>query len=171
MERSLLELTRAIYKGDKLSSTAYIGVACIFGVIAVLLYLFTHKAGLYYLSIGLGFFSLYAGGKGIFVRNVASARLNYYLRKSELQDSDLNEELKYAKYRIAKKQTNRSGYAWTFSLAMIAAFIGSFSGEKGLLIGTAIPVVLLASLEFVVSLFTEFRLWEYLRQLEKPRDQ
>jgi len=47
------------------------------------------------------------------------------------------------------------------------AFLGLFHQEKGLIVATCIPIVLMAGIEFTVGLLTEFRLSEYLKHLHR----
>jgi hypothetical protein len=79
----------------------------------------------------------------------------------------VTEEIRYTKFRIDKKKQGRRLHVYSIVLGSIVAFLGIFSSEKGLIMGTCIPVVLLSGIEFGVGLLTEFRLWEYLRVLEK----
>ena len=49
--------------------------------------------------------------------------------------------------------------------------MGIFHQEKGLIIATCIPIVLMSAIEFTVGLLTEFRLTEYLKHLHRLTQQ
>jgi hypothetical protein len=101
------------------------------------------------------------------IYKVSRSRYNHYLRFNELSQIQSNNEIKYTQYRLDKKANNRRRYAWTFVIAAIFGVAGIFMQETGLIIGTIIPIVLFAAIEFVVGLLVEFRLWEYQRRMYK----
>ncbi|MBK8082127.1 MAG: hypothetical protein IPK25_18760 [Saprospiraceae bacterium] len=78
-----------------------------------------------------------------------------------------NEEINYTGSRIVRKNKGRRLHIYVMILGSIVAFYGIFSVERGLIIGSSIPIVLLSGIEFSVGLLTEFRLQEYLRILNK----
>ena len=53
------------------------------------------------------------------------------------------------------------------AIGCVVAFFGVFHQEKGLIVATCIPIVLMSAIEFTVGLLTEFRLSEYLKHLHK----
>jgi hypothetical protein len=69
--------------------------------------------------------------------------------------------------RLDKKAMNRRRYLYTLLSGIVLLIGGIIFGESGLAIGSFVPVILYAGIEFCVSLLSEFRLWEYQRQLEK----
>jgi hypothetical protein len=117
--------------------------------------------------MGLAIFGSYALVKGMLIYKVSVARFNYFKEKESLSLSDLKSEKDYNFYRLKKKEINRRRYIYTLIIGSIVAVLGIVIGEKGLIIGTIVPIVLFAGVEFSVGLLTEFRLWEYQRQLEK----
>lgn len=165
----MLQKVKIIYKGDVITSYIYIGLSLIMFVISSLLYVFVNKLGYYYLSLGMSLFALYSLGKGILLYRVAKSRLNYYMSDNAISDSYIDEEFDYTNYRLMKKEGNRRRYAWTFGIASIIAVLGIFMQEKGLIIGTMIPIVLFAATEFSIGLLVEFRLWEFHRMLKKAK--
>lgn len=163
----MIEKTRIVYKGDQLMSWFYIGIGSFFLICGLFLYLFTVKIGWLYLALGLAIFGSYAFVKGILIYRVSVARYAYYIGKESLSLSDLKSEKEYNFYRLKKKEVNRRRYIYTLVIGSAMAVLGIILGEKGLIIGTIVPIVLFAGIEFSVGLLTEFRLWEYQRQLEK----
>ncbi|MFM2394512.1 MAG: hypothetical protein RLZZ546_2494 [Bacteroidota bacterium] len=145
----------------------YIGIGSFFLVCSSFLYFFTIKVGWLYLAMGLAIFGSYALVKGMLIYKVSVARFNYFKEKESLSLSDLKSEKDYNFYRLKKKEINRRRYIYTLIIGSIVAVLGIVIGEKGLIIGTIVPIVLFAGVEFSVGLLTEFRLWEYQRQLEK----
>ena len=65
---------------------------------------------------------------------------------------------------------NRRRYLYTLLSGVFLLSVGIIFGEKGLAIGSFVPVILYAGIEFCISLLSEFRLWEYQRQLEKQQN-
>jgi hypothetical protein len=112
----------------------------------------------------LAFYSL---AKGLSIWWVSSKRMSFYKAKETLNNADLAEEIDYTKFRIIKKNRNRRWYLYTAIAGALTAFSGIFLQEKGLIMGTAIPIVLFAAIEFSIGLLVEFRLSEYQRQLHK----
>ena len=163
----MVDKVKIVYKGDKVTSFVYVSMGILMICISLLLYYMTTRAGYYYLSIGLAIFALYSFGKGILVFKVANARFNHYQPIHELNIEAIQEEFKYTNYRLQKKEHNRRRYAWTLGIASIIAVLGIFMREKGLIIGTMIPIVLFAAMEFAIGLLVEFRLWEFHRMLKK----
>lgn len=163
----MLEKVKIIYKGDIMTSFIYLGIGISFALISLFLYLFTKKVGLYFLSIGLVLFTIYSLAKGILVYKVSKSRYNHYKGKHELSNTELEKELEYTNYRLMKKESNRRRYAWTFVISAIVAVVGVFLKEKGLIIGSMIPIVLFAGVEFAIGLLVEFRLWEFHRMIKK----
>ena len=96
-----------------------------------------------------------------------SLPFHFYLKFDELSLIQTQNEIKYTHYRLDKKVKNRRRYAWTFVIASLIGFAGIFTQEKGLIIGTVIPIALFAASEFSMGLLVEFRLWEYQRRLSK----
>jgi hypothetical protein len=163
----MIEKCRILYKGDVLAASFYLLMAVLLGLLSVLLHYFNLGLGFLYLSFGFGAFSLYCLGKGILTTYVSKKRLSYYKEAETLNTTDKNEEISYTEFRIHKKNVNRRLYIYTMIIGSVVAFIGLFTTEKGMIVGTAIPIVLLAGIEFSVGLLTEFRLREYLRILKK----
>ncbi len=159
--------TRIIYEGDVYAGSFYIfvGVFSLFAALSV--YYFTERLGLYYLSIGLGIFTLYMAGKGIVMIYMYFSRYKYYRSHIDLNTKEIKEERRYTRWRILKKKRNRRRYIYTIVIGCILAFLGVFHPEKGLIIATCIPIVLMAAIEFTVGLLTEFRLIEYLKHLHR----
>ncbi len=150
-----------------ISGLVYIGISFVFLAICVPLYIFGPSLGYYYLNIGLLVLSVFSLVKGILVYYVSSNRHKFYNRKSSLSKENMEEERKYTQYRILKKQRNRRRYVYIMVLLSLIAVIGAFMLEKGLIIGTCVPIILFAAIEFTMGLLMEFRLSEYLRQLKK----
>lgn len=163
----MIEKTRIVYKGDQLMSWFYIGIGSFFLVCGLFLFLFTIKIGWLYLALGLSIFGSYALVKGILIYRVSAARFEFYKNKESLSLTDIKSEKEYNYYRLKKKEVNRRRYIYTLVIGSFIAVLGIVIGEKGLIIGTIVPIVLFAGVEFSVGLLTEFRLWEYQRQLEK----
>lgn len=131
------------------------------------LYFFTNTAGFRFLSIGLFLFFLYSVGKGLVMVYIAHKRQKYYAVKKDLTHREIQEELRYTQYRIDKKYVNRRRYVWMAVIFSFFAFIGIFSSQKAIIMGTSIPVALISGIELGVGLLTEFRLREYHRILSK----
>jgi MFS family permease len=163
----MIEKTRIIYKGDVIMSHYYFGFATALLLSSIFLYFFTVKIGWLFLSYGLGILGLFCFGKGIFIYKIAKERYNFYQSKNMLSMKEINDEIKYNKYRLDKKAINRRRYLYTIIVSIIFLFIGIVLNQKGFAIGTLVPIILYAGTEFCVGLLTEFRLWEYQRQMEK----
>jgi hypothetical protein len=84
-----------------------------------------------------------------------------------LNNAEIKDERRYTRWRVLKKKRNRRRYIYTIVIGCIIAFLGIFHQEKGLIVATCIPIVLMAAIEFTVGLLTEFRLTEYLKHLHK----
>jgi len=158
-----------IYKGDVLASWFYIGIGLGMLFVAASLIYFNISLGFLYLSYGLTAFSMYCLGKGMIMFFIYSRRLNYYKKSDFLESRDVQEELLYTDKRILRKQNGRRIHVYIIILGSVIAFAGIFSLEKGLIMGTAIPVVLLSGIEFSIGLLTEFRLQEYVRILTRQK--
>ena len=163
----MIEKTKIIYKGDMLTGMIFIGLGVLIALTSVLLAIFTLRVGYYYLAIGLAIFSIYSMVKGLMISKVSKSRYNHYLKFNELSEIQAKNEVRYTQYRLDKKEQNRRRYAWTFVIAALIGVTGIFMQEQGLIIGTIIPIVLFAAIEFAVGLLVEFRLWEYQRRLYK----
>ena len=159
--------TRLIYKGDIVAAFFYAGIGSLMFVIAALLQYFNISPGFLYLSYGLLVFSIYALGKGTIIYYVYSKRYLFYKNIQEMNERYKNEEINYTGSRIVRKNKGRRLHIYVMILGSIVAFYGIFSVERGLIIGSSIPIVLLSGIEFSVGLLTEFRLQEYLRILNK----
>lgn len=156
-----------LYRGDVLAGSFYLFIGVLALLAGVLLYNMAPTLGYYYLGIGMMIFSAYMLGKGLFMIYMYRSRYEHYKKISDLSYTDLNEEKTYLDYRIEKKNKNRRRYLYTIALGMLIAFYGVFDQEKGLIIATCIPIVLMAGIEFGVGLLTEFRLFEMSRTIEK----
>ncbi len=163
----MIDKVKAIYKGDIILANIYLILGFSFALIAVLLYLYTHKIGLYYLTHGLVVFALYSIIKGILLRKVSKNRYRHYNNQNSITINEWQEEFDYTNFRLTKKERNRRRYAWTFAVSCIVAIAGTLMKEKGLIIGTSVPILLFAAIEFSIGLLVEFRLWEFHRQLKK----
>ncbi len=163
----MIEKTLILYKGDIILGSIYLGIGSILFCIAVGLHYFTHSLGFTYLSIGFFMFFLYCLGKGIYVYYVANNKLSFFKKFDQLGKDNIQEEITYTEFRITKKNKNRRAYIWMIILGSILAFAGIFSNQKGLIMGTAIPIALISGIEFGMGLLVEFRLREYIRILKK----
>ncbi len=161
--------TKLIYKGDVYAGSFYlfVGLCSLVGGIGV--YFFTERLGLYYLSIGFSIMALYMLGKGSVMIYLYYSRYRYYKPYNSLDSSDLKEERRYTRWRVLKKKRSRRIYIYAISLGCAIAFGGLFHQEKGLIVATCIPIVVIAAVEFSVGMLTEFRLTEYLKHLHKCR--
>jgi hypothetical protein len=160
-----LDKCRILYKGDVLASLFYMLVAGFFISFSVWSYYWGTTPGFTYLSIGFFMFFLYAGGKGAFLFFMAINKYTYFKKKIRINDADMQDEIVYTKFRITKKFTNRRWYIWVLVISTTLAFLGIFSAQKSLLMGTFIPISLISGIELGVGLLNEFRLREYLRIL------
>lgn len=145
----------------------YFGFATSLLLSSAFLYFFTMRIGWLYLSDGLGILGLFCMGKGIMLYRIAKERFRYYNQKSDLSLAEIKTEMDYNKYRLDKKAVNRRRYLYTVVISILLLIIGWAINQKGFAIGTFVPIILYASTEFCVGLLTEFRLWEYHRQMEK----
>ena len=161
------ETPRIIYKGDVLSAWFYIGTGLFMFFVSGILHYFNISLGYLYLSYGLFIFSIYSLGKGLSMWYVYSRRFRLFARIELLDAGKKQAEIQYTNERILRKQSGRRMHTYILILGSILAVCGVLSSEKGLILGTLIPVVLLSGIEFSVGLLTEFRLQEYLRLLQK----
>lgn len=143
----------------------FVGICSLIAAICV--YFFTQRLGLFYLAIGLAIFTLYMIGKGSVMIYLYYSRYKYYKHHTKLTNKEIKEERRYTRWRVLKKKKNRRTYIYTVIIGCVVAFFGVFHQEKGLIIATCIPIVLMSAIEFTVGLLTEFRLSEYLKHLHK----
>lgn len=125
---------------------------------AIFLYLNPISLGYYYLSIGMFIFFIYTLGKGIVMLYFYYSRYQFYKGAEILNTSILQEEKDYVVHRANKKVKNRRRYLYLIGIFSIIAFAGIFSIEKGLIVATCIPIVLISAIEFSIGLMTTFRL-------------
>lgn len=163
----MIDRTKTVYKGDVLAGSFYLFIGVLSAIIAVLLYFFTVRLGYFYLSVGMFCFCVYMIGKGTIMMFMYWSRYSYYKGRSDISEEEVADEQSYTELRIRRKNRSRRLYMYIILLGSVIAFGGLFHIEKGLIVGTCIPVVLLSGIEFGVGLLTEFRLSEYLRQLKK----
>jgi hypothetical protein len=142
-------------------------VAGIFVSFSVWSYYWGTTPGFTYLSIGFFMFFLYAGGKGTFLLFLARNKYIYFKKRQQTTSSDIHEEISITQYRITKKSASRRWYIWVLIVSTTLAFLGVFSAQKSILIGTCIPISLISGIELGVGLLNEFRLREYLRILQQ----
>lgn len=161
------ETPRIIYRGDVLSAWFYIGTGLFMFFVSCILYYFNISLGYLYLSYGLFIFSMYSLGKGLSMWYVYSRRFKLFVMMESLDTHTKLSEVQYTSERIHRKQSGRRMHTYILILGSIFAVCGVLSSEKGLILGTLIPVVLLSGIEFSVGLLTEFRLQEYMRLLQK----
>ena len=159
--------TKIIYEGDVYAGSFYLFIGVCALIAALGIYFFTSRLGLYYLSIGLGIFTLYMIGKGSVMIYHYFSRYKYYKHHVDLTNKEIKEERRYTRWRVLKKKRNRRRYIYTIVFGCLIAFMGAFHQEKGLIVATCIPIVLMSAIEFTVGLLTEFRLTEYLKHLHK----
>ncbi|HRO09239.1 MAG TPA: hypothetical protein PK047_10255 [Saprospiraceae bacterium] len=165
----MLDKCRLIYKGDIATAKFYILVAGILLFFAVVITIWVHQIGYRILSIGLYMLAAYCLGKGFFMWFSYRQRLVFYNSLTELNPEFQEAEKNYTEYRIHKKQKNRRGYVYVLILSCFFAFAGAFSSQKGLIMGTAIPIALISGIEISMGLLTEFRLNGFLRLLRKQQ--
>ena len=122
---------------------------------------------MYYLAIGLGMLTIYMVGKGAIMIYLYFSRYKYYKNHIDLSSIEIKEERRYTRWRVLKKKKNRRRYIYTILIGCIIAFLGIFHVQKGLIVATCIPIVLMSAIEFSVGLLTEFRLTEYLKHLHR----
>jgi len=159
--------TKIIYEGDVYAGSFYLFIGVCSMLAALGVYYFTERLGLYYLSIGLGIFTLYMIGKGSVMIYLYFSRYQYYKNHKVLDVKEIKEERRYTRWRVLKKKKNRRKYIYTIIIGCVLAFLGVFHQEKGLIVATCIPIVLMSAIEFTVGLLTEFRLTEYLKHLHR----
>lgn len=167
MMTETLNKCRILYKGDVLASFFYILVAALFLSFSTWSYYWGTTPGFTYLSIGFFMFFLYAGGKGMIMLFVGKNKYAYFKTRPHLTNHEIQGEITYTEYRVVKKSTNRRWYIWVLIISTTLAFLGVFSEQKSLIMGTAIPISLISGIELGVGLLTEFRLREYLRILHQ----
>lgn len=167
----MLDKAIIIYKGDQLTAYFYLGLSVFLGTSAGFLFGFTLKIGWYYLAIGLMLLALFSAGKAVYVYFKAKNKLNYMTSLAILEKQTLQQEIEENSSRLQKKANNRRKYMYTLLIGFGFLIFGIIAGEKGLSIGSWVPVILYAGIEFCVSLLSEFRLWEYQRQLEKSQQE
>jgi hypothetical protein len=165
--KELVEKCRILYKGDWWAGAFYLLLAVLFVFFACGLQLYTERIGWYFLSMGLYILFLFCLGKGLYIVIIAHKRKSIYEDLDELTPELLDEEIEYTRYRIEKKIRNRRRYVWVFVSASIIGTLGIFSTQKGFIIGSMVPIALIAGIEFGIGLLTEFRLWGYKRYLNK----
>ena len=154
-----------------LAAYFYIFVGIILLISALGLLYFTNTPGFYYLSLGFILFFLYCLGKGLFMVYLYGHKYRFFKYQSHITSSILDQEKTFTEYRIHKKNTNRRRYIYTIVLGTLAAFTGIFLPQKSLIMGTSIPIALIAGIEFSVGLLTEFRLREYLRVIVRTEEE
>lgn len=159
--------TKLIYKGDTMAGSFYLFIGLCSLIAAVCVYLFTERLGLFYLAIGLAILTIYMVGKGSVMIYLYYSRYKYFKNYTSLDQAEVKEERRYTRWRILKKKKNRRRYIYTIAFGCLIAFGGLFHQEKGLIVGTCIPIVIMSAIEFSVGLLTEFRLAEYLKHLHK----
>lgn len=159
--------TKIIYEGDVYAGSFYlfIGVCSLLASLGI--YYFTERLGLFYLSIGLAIFTIYMVGKGLVMIYLYFSRYKFYKNHENLALHEVKDERRYTRWRVWKKKKNRRRYIYTIIIGSMIAFMGLFHQEKGLIVATCIPIILMAGIEFGIGLLTEFRLSEYLKHLHK----
>jgi hypothetical protein len=165
----MLDKALIIYKGDQYTSYIYLGLSLFFGIGAAFLFGFTVKIGWFFLAIGLSMLAVFSVGKAVYVYFKAKDRIQYFQNLSTLEGSNLANEVLYNQQRLLKKGLNRRRYLYTLVGGFFLLIGGIIFGEKGWAIGSFVPVLLYAGIEFSAGLLSEFRLWEYQRQLEKKQ--
>ena len=163
----MLEKCRILYKGDIIAASFYVFTGMILLLFAVILQYFTISMGYKYLSYGFFMFFIYCVGKGAVLFYSSRQRYEFYKNIAELDQQLTHEEIQYTTYRIDKKNKNRRRYVYLVTISAVVAFIGIFTKQKGLVMGSAIPIALISAIELTIGLLTEFRLRAYLRQLNK----
>lgn len=164
----MLEKCKIIYKGDIVTAKFYILVSLILLSFALMITFWVHKTvGFRMLNTGLYMLAIYCLGKGLFMWMSYGKRLRFYNSLSELNATFTKGEIEYTEYRILKKQKNRRGYTYMLIISSVFAFVGVFSNQKGLIMGTSIPIALISGFEIGIGLLTEFRLNGFLRLLKR----
>ena len=159
--------TKIIYKGDVMAGSFYLLVGVISALGSVLLHFFSTRLGLYYLTIGLTMLAIYLIGKGCVMIYLYYSRYKYFRDYEQLDYHEIKEERRYTRWRVVKKKKGRRIYIYALSFGCFVAFAGLFHQEKGLIVATCIPIIMMSAIEFSVGLLTEFRLTEYLKHLHK----
>jgi len=165
----MVEKCRILYKGDMIAASFYLFVGMILLIFATILYYFTVSQGFRFLSIGFFMFFIYCLGKGTVMYYISAQRFEFYRNMESVDLIKIEDELQYTRYRIEKKGINRRRYIYTMVISTMIAFAGIFSHQKAILMGTSIPIALIAAIEFCIGLLTEFRLREYYRLLLKNK--
>ena len=150
-----------------MAGSFYLLVGVILLAFAIVLHYFTASIGYQFLAIGFFMFFIYCLGKGSIIFYISRNRYLFYKNLDTLNAGLLKEERTYTDYRINKKKQSRRIYIWATIIGCIVAFAGAFSDQKGLIMGTAIPVALIAGIEFCIGLLNEFRMKEFARSLHK----
>lgn len=163
----MVDKCKIIYKGDIWAGGFYLLHSIIFASFSIGLYFFTERLGWYILSLGLAVISFYCLFKGWGLVLISNERYKFYKKQESLSKELIKDELDYTDYRLGKKKINRRRYLLTTIIASFIAFIGVFLPQKAYIIGTMVPIAIMASFEFGVGLLTEFRLWAFHRFLYK----
>ncbi len=150
-----------------MAASFYIFVGVILLLFSAILYYFTSSAGYKFLAIGFFMIFIYCIGKGSVMFYYSRTRYSFYMNTHNLNAKLIQSEAEYTEYRITKKGVNRRRYVWTTVVFTVLAFVGIFSPQKAIWMGTAIPIALISGIELGVGLLTEFRLREFLRILKK----
>lgn len=151
-----------------IAASFYLFVGLILLLFAFILYYYTMSPGYKFLSYGFFMFFLYSVGKGAVMYYIYSEKYKFFTNVIEINPTIQKEEIAFTEYRIAKKNINRRRYIWTVLISTFIAFLGIFSSQKSILMGTAIPIALISGIELSIGMLTEFRLREFLRILNKP---
>lgn len=150
-----------------MAGSFYLFVGLLSALGALLLHLFSSRLGLYYLTVGLSMLTMYLVGKGVVMMYLNYSRYKYYIDYISLSLDEIKEERRYTRWRVLKKKKNRRLYIYAITFGCFIAFGGLFHQEKGLIVATCIPIIVMSAIEFTVGLLTEFRLTEYLKHLHK----
>lgn len=167
----MLDKCKILYEGDVFTAIFYVVIGFILLALAGFLTYLGTTHGYKFLSIGLYMFSAYCIGKGLFMWYSYRARFLHYNAMTEMDQRHNDEEIAYTSYRIQKKNTNRRRYSYLLVISSVLAFMGIFTRQKGFIMGTFIPIALIAGIELGIGLLTEFRLREFLRLLLKYKSE
>lgn len=167
----MIDKSRILYKGDILAAYFYIFVGFLLLFSALGLLLLTTTPGFYYLSLGFILFFIYCLGKGLFMIYLYGNKYKFFKHTPVVSPSMISEEKIFTQFRIEKKNINRRRYVYIIVFGAIAAFLGIFLPQKSIIMGTSIPIALIAGIEFSIGLLTEFRLREYHRVLERTEEE
>ena len=162
-----MDKSRILYKGDIYAAYFYIFMGLFLMISALGMLKFTTTLGFYYLSIGFILLCLYCLGKGSFMIYLYGGKYSFFKNNPLKNKTIVVEELSFTEYRINKKNINRRRYVYIIVLGSIISFAGMFLPQKSMIMGTAIPITLIAAVEFSIGLLTEFRLREYERYLRR----